>query len=202
MLRDAGAVLVGSVNNKPDFLIVGDSPLPLAPTLPADTLDPEAIARNVAARRKFDTWHQRAGQLVTQAQGLGVVHVSVGRWFIDQTYHDVDAIEVHVRLRLAGTIPVNFQRTRLEDAFDYLSHVAGLRIVVDWQVFDHAGVQPDLPVTLQHECVPAGVALRMVLEATEVHDLSFARDKDGTVHVSRAEQQRDLIPIPEAVIAR
>ncbi len=60
MVSKFGAVVAPALSYEVDYLVLGAEPELPAP-LPPDTLDPELIAANVAARRKYETYQQLIG---------------------------------------------------------------------------------------------------------------------------------------------
>lgn len=61
MVGKFGAVVAPELSYEVDYLVLGAEP-DLPPPLPADTLDPEIIAANVAARRKYEVYQQLVGE--------------------------------------------------------------------------------------------------------------------------------------------
>lgn len=61
MVGKFGAVIAPELSYEVDYLVLGAEP-DLPPPLPADTLDPEVIAANVAARRKYEVYQQLVGE--------------------------------------------------------------------------------------------------------------------------------------------
>jgi hypothetical protein len=66
--------------------------------------------------------------------------------------------------RLAKVLPrVKFERARLDDALAFLRDATGADQRVMWRDLEAAGIDKDLPVTIDLTDVPAAVALRSVL---------------------------------------
>jgi hypothetical protein len=106
-------------------------------------------------------------------------------------------INRRVALRLREPVPVNFDANKLVNVLDYLRNVTGVNFYVNWPLLQVAGVEKDVPVTLQLASMPADQALRLV-----VHQVSAINEFDpvafsiidGIVHVST---KRDLMRITD-----
>lgn len=68
------------------------------------------------------------------------------------------------QLNLSKTVPINFDANPLESVIDYLRETTDANIFVNWPaLIDAGGIEPDAPITLSLENVPADFALKFVL---------------------------------------
>jgi len=76
--------------------------------------------------------------------------------------------ESEINRRVAATlkqsVPVNFDATRLDNVIDFIRDATGLKFFVNWLALEEVGVEPDMPISLQLDNVPADLALRLILE--------------------------------------
>lgn len=88
---------------------------------------------------------------------------------------------------LRQPLPVNFEARRLDNVIDYFRNTTGLNMTVNWPALAEIGIEPDAPITLQLEQVPAETALRLVLEqvsALSPQDPVTYSVVDGIVRIS------------------
>lgn len=88
---------------------------------------------------------------------------------------------------LRQPLPVNFEARRLDNVIDYFRNSTGLNVTVNWPALAEIGIEPDAPITLQLEQVPAETALRLVLEqvsALSPQDPVTYSVVDGIVRIS------------------
>lgn len=83
MVSKFGAVIAPELSYEVDYLVLGAEP-ELPPPLPPDTLDPELIAINVTARRKYETYQQ----LIGQATQLRIPILNQNRFLALVGYYD------------------------------------------------------------------------------------------------------------------
>ena len=97
-----------------------------------------------------------------------------------------------VALRLREPVPINFDANRLVNVIDYLRNTTGVNFFVNWPVLEAAGIEKDLPITLQLTQIPAEQALRLVLQqASAVNEFEPVQFSiiEGIVTIST---ERDL----------
>lgn len=76
-----------------------------------------------------------------------------------------------VAQQLRQPVPVNFEANKLSNVIDYLRNTTGVNFFVNWPALETAGVEKDLPITLQLNNIPAEQALRLVLsQASQVNE--------------------------------
>lgn len=97
-----------------------------------------------------------------------------------------------VSLKLGEPLPINFEANKLVNVVDYFRNTTGVNFFVNWASLEAAGVEQDLPITLQLNNIPADQALDLVLKqagaGAELEPIGFSII-DGVVHIST---NRDL----------
>ncbi len=90
--------------------------------------------------------------------------------------------------KLKQPIPVSFENNDFQGVVEYLRTVTGLNIFVNWRALEGAGIERGAQVTLQLNNVPAGKALRLILDqvGADLVQLDYSVD-DGVVSISTRE---------------
>ncbi len=101
-------------------------------------------------------------------------------------------INQQVEFKLREPIAVEFTAHKLETAIDFIKNITGVNFVINWTAMTNVGVEPDLPITLEIKGIPAGQALKLVMEqasaGNELDPVSYTVH-DGLVDIST---ERDL----------
>lgn len=71
-----------------------------------------------------------------------------------------------VEKKLQQPLPINFEANRLVNVLDYLRNTTGVSFFVNWGALEAAGIEQDMPVTMQLTNVPAETAIKLVLKQT------------------------------------
>lgn len=69
-----------------------------------------------------------------------------------------------VENKLREPVPVNFDANKLVSVIEYLRNATGVNIYVNWTALLNAGIEQDMPISLQLGPIPAGQALDLVLK--------------------------------------
>ncbi len=92
-----------------------------------------------------------------------------------------------VAVKLTDPLPVNFDANKLVNVMDYFRNTTGVNFFVNWAALEAAGVEQDLPITLQLNNIPATQALDLVLKqagaGAELEPIGYSII-DGVVHIS------------------
>lgn len=97
-------------------------------------------------------------------------------------------INRRIEMSLRDSIPeIDFNAQKLDISIAYIQEHTKVNFVVNWTAMTNAGVEQDMPITLQIRNVPASQVLKLVLEQAsainELDPVSYAV-KDGIVEVS------------------
>jgi hypothetical protein len=96
------------------------------------------------------------------------------------------AAEAQLELRLP---PIKFDAVGLNDVVDFLRDVNGANIFVNWKALEGAGIDRQVPVTVNLHNVKFGKALRIILDSlsSEKAKLTFKVDS-GVIAISTASE--------------
>lgn len=91
--------------------------------------------------------------------------------------------------RLDRKMPeVKFDAVGLSDVFDFMQDVSGIRIVVDWQALEHAGIRRDTPVSLDLRNVTVSKAMTAILDSVAKPGVMTWRPSGNLLLVTTAQQ--------------
>ncbi|MDX1682436.1 MAG: hypothetical protein R3336_04895 [Phycisphaeraceae bacterium] len=199
LLRREGAILVDELNERIDFLVIGDCPLPY-PTKPEveEIGDPVPLREYIEAKKAYDDWHEKRQKLESQANVRGEARPSVRkaqRWLIHRTY----PAKWKARNNLAREMRVGFDNVTLAAAIQHMRQKGDLDVLVDWATLREAGIQPDHPIDLEDMQVEAATALDQILDRSEEPWLNWQLDRWGVVLVSTEEGLGRLTAVAPAI---
>ncbi|HAI10731.1 MAG TPA: hypothetical protein DCM28_03445 [Phycisphaerales bacterium] len=87
-----------------------------------------------------------------------------------------------VDLKLRQTIKLDLHAVKLKDAMANLAQMIDVVIDMDWRQLTNVGVEPDLPITLTMNQIPAAEALSLILEHAEAYNTNDPLWYDTTSH--------------------
>jgi type II secretory pathway component GspD/PulD (secretin)/tetratricopeptide (TPR) repeat protein len=73
-------------------------------------------------------------------------------------------INRQVARKLKEIVPINFDGNKLEDVIDYLRNTTNVNLIANWAALEEVGVDRAMPISMQLTNIPAGQALRLVLQ--------------------------------------
>jgi len=95
--------------------------------------------------------------------------------------------------KLAEPLPVNFEFNRLASVLDYFRNTTGVSFTVNWAALEAAGIERDMPITMQLNRVPADTAIKLVLKQVgggDANDRAVYGVIGGAVHITTASDLR------------
>jgi len=100
-----------------------------------------------------------------------------------------------VRRKLQDPLPISFEGNKLVNVVDYFRNTTGVNFFVNWAALEAAGIEQDVPITLQLHEVPAEQALKLVLlQAAGAKERIQHSIIDGVVHIST---RHDLVQVTD-----
>ncbi|MCC7193711.1 MAG: hypothetical protein IT444_13125 [Phycisphaeraceae bacterium] len=97
-------------------------------------------------------------------------------------------VNLDVMAKLHEPVPVNFTNNKLVNVIEYLKNTTGLNFFVNWNALSEAGIEQDMPITLELTNVAADEALALVIKLVSRPDrpINYAI-REGVVNIDTVE---------------